>query len=183
MDFKEQVKNSFSACKTDISDIKAENIALKDKIFNLETQNQDISSKMDELLTQIRGLHTAIDYLKNNQDNLEQEQNKVKRDVLKPTQRVIQRQPEKSKDPYEALLAFKAKANKRDMLKQKLLSMVGEQGLNLAELKFMFVEHFKYCSKATFYNYLKELELEKSVRVERENSKNFIYLNSMRREI
>ena len=41
--------------------------------------------------------------------------------------------------------------------------MIGESGMNLSELKFMFVEHFKYCSKATFYNYLKELELERGV--------------------
>lgn len=184
MDFKEQVKNSFSACKADISDIKTENTTLKDKISQLESQNSNLSSKMDELLMEIKGLHSALDYLKNNQDTLEQEQNKVKKEAFKaPISQSVTKQPEKIKDPYEALLAFKAKANKREMLKQKLLSMIGEGGLNLSELKFMFVDHFRYCSKATFYNYLKELELEKMVKIERENSKNIIYLNSMRREI
>lgn len=94
--------------------------------------------------------------------------------------------PIQSEDPYEALLAFKARSNKREILKQKMVSMVGEGGMNLSELKFMFVDHFKYCSKATFYNYLKELELERYVKVERENSKNHIYLmnsNSLNRQI
>ena len=81
------------------------------------------------------------------------------------------------KDPYEALLAFKAKANKREMLKQKMTSMVSDSGMNLSELKFMFVEHYKYCSKATFYNYLKELEIEKIIKIERENTKNIVYIN------
>ncbi len=63
------------------------------------------------------------------------------------------------------------------MLKQKLVSMVSEVGINLSELKFLFVNHYKYCSKATFYNYLKEIELEKLVVIRRENTKNFVYLN------
>ena len=86
-------------------------------------------------------------------------------------------------DPYEALLAFKAKKNKRDMLKQKMVHMVGENGMNLSELKFMLVDHFRYCSKATFYNYLKELEIEKMIKIMRENSHNIVYLEGLQREI
>jgi len=96
---------------------------------------------------------------------------------------VKQKQNLPKMDTYDALLAFKAKANKRELLKQKIMSMIGENGINLSELKFMFVEHFKYCSKASFYNYLKELEIERIVKVERENSKNFIYLMNLRKEI
>ena len=90
----------------------------------------------------------------------------------------INKNPEinKKEDPYEDLLKFKAKINKRDILKQKLISMIQEQGMFLAELKFLFVDHYKYCSKATFYNYLKELELEKIVEIKRERNKNYIYL-------
>ncbi|MFP4402260.1 MAG: hypothetical protein ACLFPL_03420 [Candidatus Nanoarchaeia archaeon] len=82
----------------------------------------------------------------------------------------------KNKDPYEALLEFKAKINKKEVIKQKLLSTIPNEGMILSELRFLFVEHFEYCSKATFYNYLKELEYSKQIRTEREYSKNFVYL-------
>ena len=94
------------------------------------------------------------------------------------THSIPQAQQKPSLDPYEALLAFKAKSNKREILKHKLITMVRDGGMNLSELKFMFVEHFRYCSKATFYNYLKELEFNKSIKIERENSKNYVYLNN-----
>ncbi len=186
--FKEQVKKSFNSCKLDIEDLRIENTALKGKILDVQSQNSKLNSILNELISEIKGLKLAIDYIK---DSKEQHQTVIEKETIKETpihkepfkQEVQTKQPSKVKDPYEALLAFKAKANKREMLKQKLISMVGESGMNLSELKFMFIEHFRYCSKATFYNYLKELELEKVIRIERENSKNYIYLNSISREI
>lgn len=85
-------------------------------------------------------------------------------------------------NPHEALKQFKVKANKKEILKNKMFEMIGERGMFLNELKFMFVDCYKYTSKATFYNYLKEVELEKSVRVERINNKNMVYLEVHKRE-
>jgi hypothetical protein len=76
---------------------------------------------------------------------------------------------------YDALIAFKAKTNKREMLKQKLISMIGENGMNLSELKFMFVDHQRFVSKATFYNYLKELEASGTITQERVNGKAHVF--------
>ena len=82
-------------------------------------------------------------------------------------------------DPYEALIAFKAKSNKREMLKQKLVSMIGDNGLNLSELKFMFVDHQKFVSKATFYNYLKELIAQGTITQELVNGKAHVFVNQI----
>lgn len=79
-------------------------------------------------------------------------------------------------NPHEALKEFKYKSNKKEILKEKIIEMIGERGMFLNELKFMFVDCYKYTSKATFYNYLKEIELEKSIRIERVNNKNMVLL-------
>jgi len=184
-DFKEQVKKSFLACKADINTIDLENQNLKEKISNLENKNQNLeknlnntNSKLIELTAQIKGFEIALNYIKDINSKVQQENIKEKKN------KIITKAIPETKDQYEALLAFKAKANKREILKQKILAMIGETGLNLSELKFLFVEHYKYCSKATFYNYLKELEYEKQVITKKEQHKNFIYLlNSINNQI
>ncbi len=184
-EFKEQVKKGFQACKDDISTLFDENNKLNSKIDILTTENLSLKSELSEI-------KSILNSFKDEFKNLSQELKETKQIVPEIQQQVqstpisqkpIQSQPTLPADPYEALLAFKAKTNKRDMLKQKMLSMVGENGLNLAELKFMIVDHFKYCSKATFYNYLKELELERHIKIEREHSKNIVYLSHLTKEI
>lgn len=188
-DFRDSIKKSFQACKTDIETLKYENSRLKDDISKVLNKNSKLKEEVVDMKAEIKGLKIAIDYIKEfNSTNIIQQPIPE----IKTTEPVIQTPVSNSAnnkikenlvDPYEALLAFKAKSNKREILKQKMLSMIGESGMNLSELKFMFVDHFKYCSKATFYNYLKELELERYIRVERENSKNFVYNNSIKKEI
>ena len=197
-DFREQVREGFKACKADIENLKVENSVLRDRFFLVEQENKSLKEEnkkiyleISDLKAEIRGLAIALDYIK----DFSQKQminpnlnalNDMKKEFSLGSEIQIpvkQKQNLPKMDTYDALLAFKAKANKRELLKQKIMSMIGENGINLSELKFMFVEHFKYCSKASFYNYLKELEIERIVKVERENSKNFIYLMNLRKEI
>jgi len=169
-DFEEKVKLSFSACKNDISSLKSENKQLTEEIFELKSET--------------KGLKIAIEMIKDiaiiNKEKPQIISNPIQ---IKEEIEIPMKKESKKKDSYEALLEFKAKSNKRELLKQKILSMIGEGGINLSELKFMFVEHFKYTSKATFYNYLKELELERQLKIERENSKNYVFLYSIKKEI
>jgi hypothetical protein len=189
-DFRDQVRKGFKSCKEDIDMVSNENQALKSKILFLEQENknlkEDMSKTKDEMLelkSELKGLTIAMNYIKEF-NGAQSETSKVQRLESSKDERVESTpKPQntitpqtKSQDPYEALLAFKAKKNKRDVLKKKMVSMVGENGLSLSELKFMFVDHFKYCSKATFYNYLKELEIEKNVKVERQSTGNYVKL-------
>ena len=193
-DFKDQVKRSFQACKSDIealqeenkdlkqqiSQLNTNNQALSEQIQSLQNENQELNSEISNLKAELKGVHIALDYIKEFTEPLRQQQQQPQESpepVTQP-QKPAPSKPKQSehKDPYEALLAFKAKTNKRELLKQKLTTLITEEGLSLSELKFMFVDHYRYCSKATFYNYLKELELEKAVVIERENAKNKVYL-------
>lgn len=197
-DFREQVRLGFKACKADIENLKAENSVLRDRFFLVEQENKSLKEEnkkiyleISDLKAEIRGLAIALDYIKEfNQKQIANSKIKsideIKNELsfTKEVEIPLKQKPNLPKmDTYDALLAFKAKANKRELLKQKIMSMIGENGINLSELKFMFVEHFKYCSKASFYNYLKELEIERVVKIERENSKNFIYLMNLRKEV
>jgi len=190
-EFREQVKKGFVACKSDIAFLKDDNEVIVQKMSSLVQENKELKSKLNEtnseineMKAQIKAFEIALNYIKNFNQTQNSERDIISESNVPVQKPVVQRQEIKSQDPYEALLAFKAKSNKRDLLKQKMISMINQGGSNLSELKFMFVEHFKYCSKATFYNYLKELELEKHVRVQRQNTKNFVYLmNDISNEI
>jgi len=184
-EFKEQVKKGFTACKDDIT-------YLKDTVFNLKEENKSLKENITtlndtiiELKGEIKGIKIALDYIKELKQEVKIQPQETPKQIEVPTQQPSeqikqQTKPEMFKDPYEALLAFKAKHNKREVLKQKMMSMVGENGMSLSELKFMIVEHFRFCSKASFYNYLKELEIENVVAIRRENTKNTVYINSIK---
>jgi len=204
-EFKEQVKRSFKSCRKDIESLQEDNNSLKEKYEQLEEENSLLKDKISTLESQnnqlkgeLDGIKIALEYIKSMQPTsqetreeesifIDNEPTQKEEEILKPSAKSTNpsstSSSNSSSDPYEALLAYKAKTNKREILKQKLLSMVSENGILLSELKFMFVDHFGYCSKATFYNYLKELELEKTIYVEREKSKNFVYLNSIRQQV
>ena len=201
-DFRDQVKKGFIACKNDIETLKVneENFILKinqlqSENSNLKQQLIETNNSVEELKIQLKTINLALSQISefnnnlnnnynNQQINQHQINNNIDNNIYNSYNKKINNEiqtpiKKKVKDPYEALLEFKAKSNKRELLKQKMQSMISVNGINLSELKFMFVEHFKYCSKATFYNYLKELELEKKIEVKRENSKNFVHLNKM----
>ncbi len=149
------------------------------KIDKLEQENFDLKQKVFELMGQVKGLEIALDHIKsfnsscvnNFQSNINAKSEPVK--VKKPV-----------KNQYDALIEFKAKQNKRAILKQKIISLVAN-GITLAELRFLYVDYNKYSSKATFYNYLKELEFENMIKIQRENSKNVVSIvdNYLKEEI
>lgn len=193
-DFKEHIKKSFSKCRLDIDNLYEENVFLKKEIVSLKDNNLGLKEEILSLKSELKGINLALDILKNFSnsnvnfnkgdeilenkevkiDNLE----KVKTDKSFDIKDFKKNKKQVFEDSYDALLKFKAKVNKKQMLKNKILSLINDSGILLAELKFLFVDHFKYCSKATFYNYLKEIELERFIKIERENSKNYVYLIS-----
>ena len=145
------------ASSLEIEKLKFENEKLREEI-------KHINKKLIEKDVELRGLKIAFDYIKEFRGGTGEKEQKTKK--------------ESNKSSYDALLEFKAKSNKKHIVKQKILSLVEEkEGIGINELKFMIVEHFRYCSKATFYNYFKEFELEKQLKVERKQSKNVVYLH------
>lgn len=178
--FKDQVKKSFSSCKQDIESLKEmiskQNEVIEKMIEESNQKSQLIESLQSQLNNGFEELKSQIE--NSNKIKIESESSQIiDNNIVSRPKEIKETKEVKQKDSYEALLEFKAKLNKRDMLKQKLLSIVPKEGIVLSELRFLFVEHFRYCSKATFYNYLKELELSRTIRIEREQTKNLVYLS------
>ena len=180
---KDQIKKSFSLCRQDIESLKELILAQSQTIEQLIQKDKQKDLKIEQL--ELEAQHYQKTSHTTSQTILEElkaikENTSTKHQHTTPTQSSSSQPPRKilvEKDPYSALLEFKAKSNKREILKQKLIELISREGIQLSELKFLFVEHFNYSSKATFYNYLKELEFSKQIRIERENTKNTVYLS------
>jgi len=170
-DFKSQVKESFSKCKSDIKELEHENELLKERLNFQNEKTKFLEEEIKTLKITFNNLSKIIEILQNNKSNLTQ------KTIERGEKEIQKHQLQKNKDPYEELIKIKARVNKKDMLKQKILSLINEQ-ISLSELKYLFVEHHNYCSKATFYNYLKELELEKKILINRVNSRNIVTLTN-----
>ncbi len=207
-EFKESVRRGFKQCRGDIDSLKIENKLLKEKLDSLGSTNFNLQNTITELNAEMKGIKIALDYIKsfnensnsqfNNNNNINnnqiQQNNQNQTAQANLNQNIQTQQPQQVRqsyqsipdahipqlptDPYEALVAFKAKSNKRELLKQKLVSMINDGGMNLSELKFMFVDHNRYVSKATFYNYLKELEAQGTISQEFVNGKKHIFANT-----
>ena len=194
--FKEQVKKSFTSCREDITELQKQNSLQRDLLQSLIKQINSKDELIEDLNTKIKSFEefqkVILEKIQNIENkNLKNNESEITKNVsveefysksdtntfnnFNDIKHINSPSSKQIKDPYEALLEFKAKANKKEVIKQKILTTIPNEGINSSELCFLFVEHFKYCSKATFYNYLKELEFSNLIRTQRENSKNMIY--------
>lgn len=64
--------------------------------------------------------------------------------------------------------------NKRDIIKQNILREIQKDALTKVELRDIIVSQKKYCSKASFYRYLEELELSGEIMFRRKNKRTII---------
>jgi len=132
------------------------------------------SDEISELKNLVRELNSTLSAL-----NLKlQELAKREKDVQRPSlrvrplevplemmgsQRIVSvRQPETG-SKLEAEFLKKFKKNKREIIKSKILSLIQNKKLSTNELKEIIVNQLAYCSKASFYRYLEELQHEKKV--------------------
>ena len=105
--------------------------------------------------------------------DLKQEISQIKNNFENPKKEMIEKETYDKKDSYKSLFEFRLKKNKKEILKQKILEIVKEK-LDLSELKFLFVDFNKYSSKATFYSYLKELEFENRIKIEKTRNSSIV---------
>ena len=172
-----------------ISELNAEMKGIKIALDYIKSFNENSNSQLTQQSNNINNNNNHINNQHQNQiaqANLNQNLNQIQNNQ-QPVQRIQQNYqsipdthiPRLPVDPYQALVEFKAKSNKRELLKQKLVSMINQGGMNLSELKFMFVDHNRYVSKATFYNYLKELEAQGTITQEYVHGKKHIFANNV----
>ncbi len=191
----ESLKIENKLLKEKLDSLGSTNSNLQNTITDLNSEMKGIKIALDYIKSFNENSNSQLNNIQNQQvqQTQPQAQNQISQQQAQPIQNTQPAQaqiqqnfqsipdahiPQMPTDPYQALVAFKAKSNKRELLKQKLVSMISENGMNLSELKFMFVDHNRYVSKATFYNYLKELEAQGTISQDFVNGKKHIFANN-----
>ncbi|MFP4118841.1 MAG: hypothetical protein ACLFTH_02190 [Candidatus Woesearchaeota archaeon] len=111
----------------------------------------------------------------------ETEETPIERKSVEEDAYIILDTPQGKKQREEAIKALQRDAakevskNRKSIVKEKILSQAGSSRCTPHELKKIFVDSHKYCSKATFYRYLTELEEEEKINYISINNKKYIY--------
>lgn len=71
-------------------------------------------------------------------------------------------------------LARQFNRNKKSIIQQRIIDLVQKAEYNLPDLKRIIVDQKRYCSKATFYRYINELEESKLLNTAEVNGENIV---------
>ena len=89
----------------------------------------------------------------------------LKQIIINLKQEIIasKNQPQKNKLKTEML--NKIKRNKKTIIKNKILELIETERYSIPEIKEIIVNRDDYCSKATFYRYIKELNNIEEIKI------------------
>jgi len=65
---------------------------------------------------------------------------------------------EREEDRLKQEIMRKYRKNRKNIIKQKILETIKLKPMLLEDLKYYIVDQLKYCSKASFYRYIKEMK-------------------------
>lgn len=167
-EFEDKIRLSFARIKKDMQELRSElskvseeNLQLKLRVSETETelrlkkhtQEDDLStvSPVETKGSQKLRLNQSPREIKGSQ-SLRQHKSKTDRVSMVPLRRT-----ETMLNPFEQEFLKKLNKNKKQVIQNYILSALHEKELTPWELKEQVVDKAKYCSKASFYRYLKEL--------------------------
>jgi len=150
--FKEIVKQSFLKVKNDMQEIKLkieelaqDSLHLKQRVSEFETELEEQKRYQESNSSIVSPPETeGSQYLRLNQSPQETE----------GSQRLRQHEDLR---PFEQEFLKQLNKNKKQVIQNHIMSMLQERSMSPWELKEIIVDRSKYCSKASFYRYLKEL--------------------------
>ena len=149
---KDNLKSSFLRIRNDMQDLKSQleklsekNLQLKQRVSELETDSRLREENQEDKLSIVSPPETkGSQSVRRNQSPQE----------IKGSQRL--RQNEKLK-PFEKEFLKQLHKNKKQVIQNYILNALQEKSMSPWDLKELIVDKSKYCSKASFYRYLKEL--------------------------
>ncbi|MAE13706.1 hypothetical protein CMO92_04005 [Candidatus Woesearchaeota archaeon] len=125
------------------------------EIDQLKEQLRDSFSRIKKEMSQkdleIARLRTDVEMVKQNLIPKEE----MKELIFEAITRALNK---KEEAPLKEELLKRFEKNKKEIIKQKIIELIAEkQDISISELKEQMVMQ-KYCSKASFYRYLRELQ-------------------------
>ena len=75
------------------------------------------------------------------------------------------------KDPIQAEVLWRLRRTRREFVYKKIIELLNNNHREIAELKYLIVNQGKYCSKATFYRYIENLQINNRISIAQINDK------------
>jgi len=110
--------------------------------------------EVEDLKNQIEELSKRIIFLESNIQ-------KNQKDIIK---QALDEFTKKKKDPLKHELLRKFNKNKKLLIKQKIIESLKIKPNKISDLKYYLVDQLNYCSKASFYRYIQEMEDELEIK-------------------
>ncbi|MBS3119875.1 hypothetical protein J4475_03565 [Candidatus Woesearchaeota archaeon] len=123
--------------------------------------NAGLQKDISKLALNYERLQAHVTYLETN----------FVKSIVKETITEMQRQ---QSDPLKKEMIRQLNRNRQRIIKRKILELLHGNKMELAELKYLIVDQHKYCSKATFYRYIQDLEISDLVNFMIVGTKEFV---------
>jgi septal ring factor EnvC (AmiA/AmiB activator) len=123
-----------------------------------------ISSKSKSLEKLMAEVKKDLSDLKQGLEKLEKQRILKDKSYKREIKRLVMEAVGEAKRPsLKAKIIQRFDRNKKQILTKKILDTIAGKELTLPELKTKVVDELRYCSKASFYRYFKELKREKLI--------------------
>lgn len=119
----------------------------------------DISEQLSMTLEMMR------EAMRRNEETMRvlmEENQRLRQDLAQLRQEVRSGPPE---NPLQDEVMRKYKRKKKDIIQSKILDVAQKREIPLPELKEIIVDEHRYCSRATFYRYVKDIVSEGKAQV------------------
>lgn len=154
-------------------DIKKDLLGLKQGLENLEKKSNKMKkAKPVQKIPEFDKIKKDIKLLTNSYElyqELKKDVELLKKEIkIKPHRREIKKMvkdvvEEARKPTLKTKVIQRFDRNKKRIIIKKILDLIAERQLTLSELKTLVVDELRYCSKASFYRYFKELKRRKLI--------------------
>jgi hypothetical protein len=142
-----KIKNEMQELKSSIDNLSEDNLHLKSRVSEIETMLRVQNQRVEDKLSTVSPRETK------GSQNLGRNQSPPE---TKGSQSLRQHKPE-TLDPLEQDMLKQLNKNKKQVIQNHILKLLHNGSLSPWDLKEAIVDKSKYCSKSSFYRYLKEL--------------------------
>jgi predicted RNase H-like nuclease (RuvC/YqgF family) len=135
-----QVINALLKIRESFEGIKQEIRSIKEKNNNIEEDNYQLKKRIERI-------EELLSYNLNEKHNT----------MLNPQTENHKVLSSDNKDTLKKEMLNSLNKKRKDIIQMKILGMIRSKTMSLPEIKRLVVDELEYCSKATFYRYIKEL--------------------------
>lgn len=199
VDGQKLLRDSFRNVKKDVSDLKMQLVMVEEELRRLQELAKDIRTRPEEpreipKISESQPSLSLSDLRLELRKIVQEEVGKALKDLNTkagevfsaetepenhretPPQPAIQQkaQRKQEKDHLREELMKSYERNRKDIIKQQILGEASKGSLTKIALRDVVVDQKKYCSKASFYRYMDELELQGLITYQRKKGKDVI---------